>query len=117
MAQSQWLAAAVMVALAVFVAIRVAQGYGYLGGGVVSGRKCSFCGGPLVHLSGYDRSGPDYGGGSKEVDDFRCRQCGKRYRHIVHENFDSVDHWWGLKTGDDWKDLEEEHWPQDLFAE
>lgn len=108
-------AVALVAALAVFVAILIARRHGYLGGGIGFGGKCSFCGGLLVHLSGYDRSGPDYGGGSKEVNDFRCRKCGRRYREIVHENFDSIDYWWGLETSGgwtEWTELDKEQWPR-----
>jgi transcription elongation factor Elf1 len=73
---------------------------------LVRKRQCPFCGGQLSHLSGYDRSGADYGGASKEVDDFRCGNCGREFRHIVKDNFTTFYEWWGLKTGtDEWSDL------------
>ena len=66
-------------------------------------RQCPFCGEQLRHLSGYER---DYSGATREVDDFKCRNCRRRFRHIVNDNITTFYEWWGVKTGwDEWSDL------------
>lgn len=74
-------------------------------------RLCPFCDHELAHLSGYERSGPDYGGNTKEVDYFLCTGCRRELCHVVKERFTGVSETWELKGASGWTDLPQDEWP------
>jgi len=76
-------------------------------------RYCSFCNSGLTHGSGYDESGGNRAGNSKEVDYFVCDGCEREYCHVYRERFSGDSEFWDVrtKTDSDWKTLEKRQWP------
>lgn len=74
-------------------------------------RRCGFCEGELEHLSGWDETGRDRAGNSRERDLFRCRGCRRELAHDVSERFSGNSEWWSVREGEGWRPLDEADWP------
>jgi hypothetical protein len=74
--------------------------------------ECPFCHDGMEYISGYELNGPEYGGGSKESDHYRCNDCQREYYHVVREYFSGNVENWDVKTGTGWANLAKEMWPK-----
>lgn len=74
-------------------------------------RQCSFCNSEILHVSGFDESAGDRGGNAKEVDEFDCVGCKRRYCHVYYERFSGDTEYWDVKTDSGWDTLARDCWP------
>jgi len=74
-------------------------------------RRCGFCGGPLSHSGGWERSSEERAGNPSASDRFQCDQCGRRFSHNYEESFSGDEEWWNVWKNGRWAILPREKWP------